>query len=199
MERLWERIRKDWRGMTLIELVCGIAIMGILTTTVGGVIVVVVNGYQRGTTETRLQQETQMAVNQIGSLLVEATSEVKYFYQDGGSWMEAGSEGEVPASAADTDRMLRISNTDSVYEVVYQVDAKNITVSQAVAGGTTTANQLLAENVSSFSADVSAFKTSGNVQFSLAVESNGRTVRTSYGMTARNGEAWRKLYLNFHK
>lgn len=161
------KLRKDRRGLSLIELVCGLAILSIITTTVGGAMVVATNSYQRGTTETALQQEAQFTVNTIESLLIDATDKVEFTGND-----------------------LTITNTDYTYVINYDPAAKTLTYTQYDTndpGNVLASNELLAEHVGGFIADTSDFDDSRNVGITLNMLSdNGSTLNLAYNITSRN-------------
>lgn len=160
-----ERIRKDNRGMTLIELICAIAILSVITATVGGAMVVATNTYRSGTVETSIQQESQFTANAIESLIIDATNQVEY-----------------------SGNVLTINNTDYTYTITYDSAAKTLHYSQYdVANGTYLAsNQLLAENVSEFNVDASDFATTRNARLTLGMERDGKKFKTNYNVTSRN-------------
>ena len=56
------------RGLSMVELICAIAIVSLLGTTVSSIMVVSANTYRRGAAETEVQQEAQLVANQISSL-----------------------------------------------------------------------------------------------------------------------------------
>lgn len=161
------RLRKDRRGLSLIELVCGMAILSIITTTVGGAMVVASNSYRRGTVETALQQEAQFTVNTIESLVIDATHTVEF---DGNN--------------------LTITNTDFTYVITYDPGDKTLTYSQhdtADPGVVIASNALLAEHVGGFIVDTSDFNVSRNVGVTLQMITNeGRTFDLAYNITSRN-------------
>lgn len=160
-----ERLRKDNRGMTLIELICAVAILSVITATVGGAMVVATNTYRSGTVETSIQQETQFTANAIESLIIDATNQVDY-----------------------SGNVLTINNTDFTYTITYDSAAKTLRYSQYdVANGTYLAsNELLAENVSEFDVDASDFATTRNARLTLGMERDGKTFKTNYNVTSRN-------------
>lgn len=160
-----ERLRKDNRGMTLIELICAIAILSVITATVGGAMVVATNTYRSGTVETSIQQETQFTANAIESLIIDATNQVDY-----------------------SGNVLTINNTDFTYTITYDSAAKTLRYSQYdVANGTYLAsNELLAGNVSEFDVDASDFATTRNARLTLGMERDGKTFKTNYNVTSRN-------------
>ena len=73
MKRAWTK-KHDNRGLTLVELLCSIAILSVLAVAVGSVLVVSAKNYQRGTSEINLQQEAQLTANQIAELIIDTTA-----------------------------------------------------------------------------------------------------------------------------
>ena len=88
-----QKLRNNKKGFTLIELVCAMAILAIITLTISGAMVFASNSYKQGSIDTALQQELQFTANAIESLIVDATSEVTF-----------------------VGNMLKIVNTDYTYE-----------------------------------------------------------------------------------
>ncbi|MCM1089690.1 MAG: type II secretion system GspH family protein [Butyrivibrio sp.] len=160
-----ERLRKDNRGMTLIELICAVAILSVITATVGGAMVVATNTYRSGTVETSIQQEAQFTANAIESLIIDATNQVEY-----------------------SGNVLTINNTDYTYTITYDSAAQTLHYSQYdVVNGTYLAtNQLLAENISEFNMDTSDFATTRNARLTLGMTRDGKTFKTNYNVTSRN-------------
>lgn len=70
--------KHDNRGLTLVELLCSIAILSVLAAAVGSVLVVSAKNYQRGTSEINLQQEAQLTANQIADLIIDTTAPLQY-------------------------------------------------------------------------------------------------------------------------
>lgn len=161
------KLRKDKRGLSLIELVCAIAILSIITTTVGGAMVMATNSYRQSTSDTALQQEAQFTANSIESLIIDATQTVEVI-----------------------GNVLKISNTDFIYEITYDAAAKTLTYSQFETGtlNPVVVNAMLAENVESFVVDASDFANSRNVILEIGMknESTGKKFVTSYNITSRN-------------
>ena len=162
------KCREDRRGLTLIELVCAVAILAIITATVGGAMVVATNSYRSGTTETALQQEAQFTANAIESLIVDATDTVEY-----------------------TGGVLTIKNVDYTYEITFDSVNKRLVYTQyetATPGNVVAANELIADHVAEFNVDTSAFLSARNVQIYLTMENEQTAKRfvTSYSITSRN-------------
>ena len=169
--------KKDNRGLTLVELICAIAILSILTTAVGSALVVSAKNYQRGSTEIDLQQEAQMTTNQIADLVIDSTSDISY---SGG--------------APGVDKTMEIIKGDRAYVISFKAVDMKLTYSEYIvhADMSRTAvavDQLMAEYVKEFSAEVSDFAKDGVMQLTLKFEKGDRNYASSYTVTARNGMA----------
>ncbi len=160
------KFREDRRGLTLIELVCAVAILAIISATVGGAMVVATNSYRSGTTETALQQEAQFTANAIESLIVDATDTVDY-----------------------TGGVLTIANVDYTYEIIYKSAEKKLVYTQyetAAPSNVIALEELIADHVSEFDVDASAFASARNVQLYITMENEGKSFATAYSITSRN-------------
>ena len=75
MQMRWKGRRKlNNKGLTLMELICAIAILAIVTASIGSVMVVSARSYQRDSDEVSLQQEAQVTANQIADLVIDSTA-----------------------------------------------------------------------------------------------------------------------------
>ncbi|MDE7253292.1 MAG: type II secretion system GspH family protein [Acetatifactor sp.] len=161
-----KRMRGDNRGLTLIELICAVAILSIITATVSGAMIVATNSYRSGTTEAALQQEAQFTANTIESLIVDATNEVTF---DG--------------------TVLKIRNTDYTYEITYNSGDKTLKYNQYstnTPSNVIASDALLAEHVNKFVVDASEFNTARNITMTLDMQNNDRKISTNYSFTSRN-------------
>ena len=163
------------QGLSLVELICAMAILGVVTASVGSIMVISAKHYERGVTEVGLQQEAQFAANQIADLVIDTTAEVTY-------------------TDAGTAKELSIQKEDRCYKVTYRSADCKIVLSeyQINADNTLTligeADQLMAENVADFEAIVPAdFMESGSLQLCLKFEEGERNFESWYTITARNG------------
>lgn len=158
------KIQKDNRGLSLIELICAIAILAIITGTVGGAMVVATRSYRTGTTEAALQQEAQFTANVIESLIIDATKEVKW---DGTT--------------------LEIINEDNSYRIVYDGAEQTLRYTEYVGGvPQEPQNELLAEHVTGFSVDTSNWDSARNIVLDINMENSTSKYFTSYNVTSRN-------------
>ncbi len=173
--KLFRKRRKlNNKGLSLVELVCAVAIFGLATTVIGGAMVVSAQNYSRGTYELDVQQEAQTTTNLIGDLLYDATG--------------ATFDGSA------TNPVMKIQGENIEYHITFDKTNKKLVYEEYVTGVATPATGTLAENVKSFSAvnlDAAGnnFKADKNVEIKLEIEKNGRTYAAEYSTTARNGVA----------
>lgn len=73
-----KRMRKDQRGFTIVELLIAIAIMAIVVVAVSGFIVVGSRSYASANSDISVQQEAQLAMNQMSDVLIDTTRSVNY-------------------------------------------------------------------------------------------------------------------------
>lgn len=185
-----KHLGKDHRGMTLVELICAVAIFACISAAVSGVLVVTAKTYRGGTTETDLQQEAQLTVNMIESRIVDATDSVNYYYYDAaGAEQYAESEGAALAAGApaDSDRKLQIVNGTQTCEFIYHAATREIRYME-LGGAAPATDYLAAENVLAFTADVSQFTSSHNVELTIVMEDESSQYAMKYNITARNGK-----------
>ncbi len=69
---------KDRNGFTLVELLVGIVILSVVTAAVCSFIVIGSKNYAKANTEIMLQQEAQLALNQISDVVIDTTGSVNY-------------------------------------------------------------------------------------------------------------------------
>ena len=168
--KLFKKRRKlNNKGLSLVELVCAVAIFGLATTAIGGAMVVSAQNYSRGTYELDVQQEAQTTTNLIGNLLYGAT-EAKY-----------------------DNNVLVIEGEGIEYHITYNPTDKKLEYAEYIGEGNPPATGTLAENVTSFSTNLddsgNKFKADKNVEITLAIGKNNRTYEATYSTTARNGVA----------
>ncbi|MBR4085030.1 MAG: type II secretion system protein [Lachnospiraceae bacterium] len=162
MKLMRKLMKRNNKGMSLVELICAIAILGLTTTALGGAMVISAQHYKRDSAEFEVQQEAQTATNLIGNLVVDAA--------------EAKWEGN----------KLKIVADEKIH-LVYQDGSKLKYTSTE--GGVTTEG-VLAEGVApnGFTADTSKFESNKNVNVSLVLENDGKEFTSNYNATSRNGE-----------
>ena len=170
MKRLREKLQKlNNRGLTLVELICAVAILSLIGTTIGGILVVSARSYDTGINEVDLQQEAQMIVNQISDLVIDTT----------------------PSSPVTfSGSTLSIPQGDGTHEVEYDSASGSLYYSYA-STTETISDELMATGITVFSVDTSSFTDSGNLYVDLGLKresQNGpRTFEATFQITSRNG------------
>lgn len=168
----WRKGRRDNRGLTLVELMCAIAILGLIGATVSGVMIVSAQSYQRGAGDIELQQEAQIAVNQIGDLVIDTTAQVT-----------APADGSSLTIDKGTSRYIITHNT-ATHELLYS----EYTINGDGALLPVVENQLLAQNVTVFKANVDDFSTYGVLRIRMELVKGERSYAADFTITARNGQ-----------
>lgn len=111
------RFRMNRKGFTLVEVIVSLAIMAIVSGSVAAFIIAGNNSYIRGNRELTLQEEAQLAANQIIDLIIDVEKGITY---SGGLYGDAVDiDGNVTASAVPVSE-LRLYNEDNVYMLRFQ-------------------------------------------------------------------------------
>lgn len=72
------RMRKNQEGFTIVELLIAVAILSIVVAAVCGFILVGSRSYAAGNSDISIQQEAQLALNQMSDVLIDTTRSVTY-------------------------------------------------------------------------------------------------------------------------
>lgn len=78
------RMKRNQKGFTIVELLIAVAILSIVVVTVCGFILVGSRSYAAGNSDINVQQESQLALNQMSDLLIDTTRSVTYTGFDAG-------------------------------------------------------------------------------------------------------------------
>lgn len=168
------------RGLSMIELLCSLAIMSILGMVAGSMLIVSANSYQRENADTDAQKEAQLVANQISDLLIDTTAEVKT------------TSGGVVGGRNRTDELTIVQGTVGYKVRFAAADSKlfyrQFTVDAAGNESNFTSEQLMAENLINFYADVASFKETGNVKLEMVYAKGAGEYPAVFTVTARNKE-----------
>lgn len=157
--------KQNNQGMSLVEVLCAVAIFSLVAAVVAGVVTVSARIYRSGVTDTTLQQQAQYATNLIGNLIKDANT--------------------VKSSSSDTYTIL--TSEDTGY--VLQKDSANqsIIYYRYTGGAADTAGaETLVDNVEDFTMDCSDFEKTRAVKLSLKMKNGEKEYSMDYTMTARN-------------
>ena len=206
-------MRKNQKGFTLVELIIAVAILAVVTLAVCGFIVVGSRSYTSANTDIMLQQDAQLALNQMSDVIIDTTESISYSGLVGGSMQTVLKDSEF--SGEPTDKCLAVVNKkpeaddlnqNPSYWFYYSKDDETIYfnevdlydgIADPVAGPTeseikdkfdaaSSDKAVLAEHVTEFSVDVSQFEQNRVVMLALTFENGNRMYTTSNNVTVRN-------------
>ena len=205
-------IRKNQKGFTLVELIIAVAILAIVTLAVCGFIVVGSRSYTSANTDIMLQQEAQLALNQISDVIIDTTDSISYNVGVQGEKLQPVLKDSEYAGEA-TDKSLVVvnrkdntSNNDNAsYWFYWNKDDEKIFFGEIDGIDATTTDDeiqnrfdseldsldpdsaaVLAEHVTNLSIDISQFEENRVVMISMTLENGNRTYSTSNNVTVRN-------------
>lgn len=78
-------MKRNQKGFTIVELIIAVAIMSIIALAVGGFMVVGSKSYASANNDINVQQEAQLALNQMSDVLIDTTRSINYVGYQGGS------------------------------------------------------------------------------------------------------------------
>lgn len=206
-------MRKDNRGLTLIELVVTVAIAMVFS----GVILTFVAGasksYRRTSAGAQSQIEMQDALDQIENLTI--STNLSMYYTKGINKNTNITADQKIANDSDMDRPLAQSKTlffgsqsedgtKSYYSIIWNAEKKTLyyfsqilkqnsgtgtgeTSGTGTGGGSSVGTeQVLAENVTQFAADIHHASDQHTVRFKIVTQVNDREVEKTETVTLRN-------------
>ena len=113
------RKKMENKGFTLVEIIVCLAIMTIVAGSVGAFIVAGNNSYLRGNKELTLQEEAQLAANQMIDLIIDVERDIKFTSTTGtavdldGNPAKDDAGNEVQAQVGE----LHLVNNDNAYMI----------------------------------------------------------------------------------
>lgn len=215
-----EKRRKNL-GFTLIEMITAFAVLGVAVIAIGGFFVSASRSYAGTSSETSLQYEAQLALNQIESMLLDSSLGVNYNVITSTSETSDGYNFVLNDSAITNpvSKVLYVFNVEgnafnvtllkwnaadkSIYYKKLPVDSAQTGVSQIDVKGIS-GWDLLAEGVENFSIDLSQYENTKNVHVDLSLNKKNKEYSTTGMITLRNDvlinqESLEKIYENISK
>ena len=196
------------KGFTLVEVIVSLAIMTIVAGSVGAFIVAGNNSYLQGNKELTLQEEAQLAANQMIDLIIDVEKDINFTPDHTGTAVDL--DGSTARDAAGNEittahvRELRLVNNENTYMIrwqgtasgdyatanqVYLYEVKNTTDADGnlVVGDLTTATPaLMAEHVTSFSVDLSQVEDKRKVILNMTFTYQDRSYDIAETIKLRN-------------
>lgn len=202
-------MKKNQKGFTLVELIIAVAILAVVTLAVCGFIVVGSRSYTSANTDIMLQQDAQLALNQISDVIIDTTDSISYGLRSGGSGdMQlvlkdsefAGEATEKCLVVVNKQESGSVNNNKSYWfywskddETIYfnEVDASSDMDEGDIKSAFEDAAQqdkvyILAQHVQDFSVDISQFEANRVVMLSVLFANGNREYATSNNVTVRN-------------
>lgn len=202
-------MKKNQKGFTLVELIIAVAILAVVTLAVCGFIVVGSRSYTSANTDIMLQQDAQLALNQISDVIIDTTDSISYGLRSGGSGdMQlvlkdsefAGEATEKCLVVVNKNEADSVNNNKSYWfywsqddETIYfnEVDASSDMdpddIKSAFEAAADQENvYILAQHVKEFSIDISQFEANRVVMISVLFANGNREYATSNNVTVRN-------------
>jgi prepilin-type N-terminal cleavage/methylation domain-containing protein len=157
MKKFIKSFFASWhKGLSLVELIVSVAILGVVGTVAASAMFVSSNQYTRGAAEVNIQNEAQLALNLISDKVIDATS------------------------VTDDGSKLTITKGSDTFVVEYDSGQNALLYTY-----NTEPTAILCGCVTDFSF-VNTFADNRNVTFSVKFESNGRTYNAVTDTTSRN-------------
>ena len=195
-------MRKNQKGFTLVELIIAIAILAVVSLAICGFIVVGSRGYTAANTDIMLQQEAQLALNQISDVIIDTTDSISY--GDGTNLVLKDSE----FSGEPSEKILVVvnkkdsNNDNDSYRFEWSKDDQIIyfNTSDTVIDDANPApvfddsqKAILAQHVREMHIDISQFEENRVVMVSMTFEKGNKEYTTSNNVTVRNRIALNKV------
>lgn len=191
-----KRQKLNNRGLTLIEMVIAIAIIGIFSTVVMTFITSGANFYRKTSITTKLQSDMQTTLERIENAIMDTNKSIAYTYSNGGSAIENDINQPVTAekevvctstdlsvSAKEGDCLLTIFQWSPSEQILYYNEGF---IKDGKKSVNTASRAVLTENVSGFQADISKAKSEGIVLFRLTLKNGDKEISQLYTVTLRN-------------
>ena len=183
-----QQLKLNNRGLTLVELIAAIAIIGIFGAVIASFITSGMNFYRHVSDTSAVQRSMQNTLESIETLVIETNDTIKY--QVGGVVAENDFGQENQSEKLLVMKSIREDSSGAENEVVdvlrWRPDEKKLYYIRNPKKQGTTYGEVLADNVVGFNVDISQAGTEGVVHFQLTITKRGETVSQTYTAAFRN-------------
>ena len=188
MENNKHSLKLNNHGLTLIELTAAIAIIGIFGAVIASFITSGMNFYRHVSDTSNVQRNMQNTLESIENLVMDTNGTIKYQVDNADAENDIGQDSQA-------EKLLVLKSvredTDGVEQQITDVlrwrpDEQKLYYIRNPQNFGTTYGQVLAENVSGFSVDISKAETEGIVRFQLSITKRGEEITQIYTVALRN-------------
>ena len=183
-----QQLKLNNRGLTLVELIAAIAIIGIFGAVIASFITSGMNFYRHVSDTSAVQRSMQNTLESIENLVIDTNDTIKY--QVGGVVAENDFGQENQSEKLLVMKSIREDSSGAENEVVdvlrWRPDEKKLYYIRNPKKQGTTYGEVLADNVVCFNVDISQAGTEGVVHFQLTLTKRGETVSQTYTAALRN-------------
>ena len=188
MENRKHSLKLNNHGLTLIELIAAIAIIGIFGAVIASFITSGMNFYRHTSDNSNVQRNMQNTLESIENLVLDTNGTIKYQVDNDDAENDIGQDSQA-------EKLLVLKSvredTDGAEQQITDVlrwrpDEQKLYYIRNPQNDGTTYGQVLAENVSGFSVDISKAETEGIVRFQLSITKRGEEITQIYTVALRN-------------
>lgn len=186
-------MKRNNRGFTLIEVIVTLAILSVVSGSIVGFMVMASNQYRSSNTEVNLQFESQVVMNQIKDLIIDANKGVAYAAPDADGAEHTGMyDAELPQQeSGSTVKRLYIYKNLPVDIVTWKEEERELYYSTASLGADKTLQGetdqvLMSKYVSEFSVDLRDLESKRIVKITLTLASGSRHYTSNHTIYLRN-------------
>lgn len=169
---------EDNRGVTLMEMVVSVAIIGIFGAVVAGFVTSGANFYRKSADTVQVQSDMQNTMDMVENQIMNASEGIGY--TDNGDTRVLTTNRRTFVATGSMTPYTDVITWKAAEEKLYY--ARTSTDSSLSA-----AESVLAEYVTDFSVDMSQAKSEGVVRFSITINKRGKEETQACTVTLRNG------------
>ena len=176
------------RGLTLIELIAVISIIGVFGVVIASFITSTANFYRHASDTANVQRNMQNTMESIENLVLDTNRFISY-QADGQAVENDIDQNEVVEkllvmeSVTEDDKGNKVETVDVLR---WRPDEQKLYYIRNPQNYGTIYGDVLAENVSGFNVDISKAKTEGVVRFQLSMTKRGEKITQTYTVALRN-------------